>query len=324
MMKIAFANRINVSTDTLNAALLRKVDNHSFSEKTFTKLVSIANRDNQLSSAVAESIFKGRAAADGVQVDAVSVKAVKVALSDALKHVKNEHAKAQFSTWLASCDSLLSIGRDKEKKGAEFNTGPDRLALLRQHHGEPIYLASGSYGCVLKMGDHVIKQFNKADPAAVLHELNICNDYMAVAKNQHDLAYLSQGELVMPFVEGGAPTQDEVKAGVKTLYEQGFIMGDPKPGNFKVTNEGVVPIDFGQVVKIEDPHSIHKSVKFAFVHDYMRGGYRSVPDELKGEYLNIFKTMSDSLGSESPFRFANIKQRRAMGYQLPNRNPVPQ
>lgn len=42
-MKIVFSTRIHQSTDSLSAALLKKTDNRTFSAKTASKLVGIAN-----------------------------------------------------------------------------------------------------------------------------------------------------------------------------------------------------------------------------------------------------------------------------------------
>ena len=315
-MNMLFANRINPSVDTLSAALLKKADNYSFSEKTARKLIGIANRDMQLSSAVGESIFLNRTPIEGVNVNKEAVNALRVELKNCLKNITNVYARAQFNTWLANCNAMLSIEQSKgfnltiQRRGAENRGDLDRLDLLRQQYGEPEFLASGSYGSVMKLGDYVIKQFRQVDEGAVLHELNMCNTYTVAVGKHPGSASLVRGQLIMPYIEGRQPTNDEVKMAVKSLYEQGFMIGDPKPANFKVTGDGVVPIDFGQVIKVDDYQALDKSVRYSIVHDYLRGGYQYVVDELKAEYVKMFNTLDRSLGMESPCRTANIKQLR--------------
>lgn len=309
-------SRINSSVDTLSVALLKKATNHSFSKKTAKKLVCVANRDVQLCSAVGESIFLNRTPIEGRNVNKDAVNALRVALQDCLKNVTNEYARAQFNTWLANCKTMLSIEQPKgfnstiQPKVAENRGGVDRLGLLRQQYGEPEFLASGSYGSVLKLGDHVIKQFRQVDEGAMLHELKMCNAYREAVGKHPGSASLVGGQLIMPYIEGRQPTDDEVKMAVKSLYEQGFMIGDAQPGNFKVTGDGVVPIDFGQVIKVDDYQTLHKSVGYSIVHDYLRGGYKYVVDELKAEYIKMFNALDYSLGMESPCRTANIKQLR--------------
>ena len=118
----------------------------------------------------------------------------------------------------------------------------------------------------------------------------------------------------MPYVEGGVPSTGEVLEAVKSLYEQGYMMGDPKPDNFKVTDDGVVPVDFGLVLKVSDPLSLDGSVKYSVVNDYLKGGHNYVHGTITAEYQNVLMALDESLGKNSPSRYATISELKNLGY----------
>lgn len=113
----------------------------------------------------------------------------------------------------------------------------------------------------------------------------------------------------MPFLNGKTPNFSETLTGVKDLYSMGFLMGDAKPENFlKLENGDVVPIDFGLVFILDKLETIDNDLKKKIISDYIKGGFRYVPEELKTEYISCFKKLSDLLGKDSPTRNMNIKK----------------
>ncbi|WP_143481933.1 MULTISPECIES: hypothetical protein [Pseudomonas] len=314
-----FSTRIHQASDSLSVALLKKADNHSFSRETSEKLICVASRDIKLSSAVGESVFLNKAPAEGAVIDKEAINKLRIVLTDCLINVNNEDARRQFNAWLANCAKALPVEWDqgsgaREQQCIRNKEGIDRLHQLRNDYGEPVFLAKGSNGHVLKLGDYVIKRFKQFNEGAVLHELSMCNSYNASVGGGRDSAYLVKKELLMPYVEGRVPTMNEVIEGVKSLYEQGYMMGDPCPRNFRVTSEGIVPIDFGQMFNVDEYESLDERIKFSIVHDYMKGGSGYVRDGIRAEYNKVLMAMDQSLGRSSPSRLATTLELKALGY----------
>ncbi|ROM93888.1 hypothetical protein BK658_19715 [Pseudomonas brassicacearum] len=321
-MKLTFSTRIHQSADSLSAALLKKADNHTFSAKTARKLVGIASREVNLSSIVGRQIFFNSTSAESILVDSEAINKLHVVLKGCLKYVRNEDAGAQFNNWLANCAKMLPVERNKdsnskvEQKDAENKANADRLQRLKLRHGKPELLAIGSNGRVSRLGDYIIKQFNQFDTAAIWHELNMCNSYNASVCGRQNSAYLVGQELVMPYIEGKVPSTGEVLDAVKSLHEQGYMMGDPKPDNFKVTGDSVVPVDFGQVFKVDEHKSLDGSVKYSVVNDYLKGGHNYVHGKIKAEYQEVLMALDESLGKNSPSRYATVSELKNLGYEF--------
>lgn len=137
--------------------------------------------------------------------------------------------------------------------------------------------------------------------------MNMWNDYLRTVGTPGE-AYMERGQLNMPYICGETPTNQEVKEGVQKLFTQGFMMGDPAPSNFKRTPEGqVVPVDFGQVFRPQNIHSIDPTIMGEIVHDYVKGGFRAVPESLKADYRDAIKAMVKEIGS-SPLKRMNVRQ----------------
>lgn len=188
---------------------------------------------------------------------------------------------------------------------------PSRSSGLN-HHGPSI--EAGSRGKVERCADRAIKTFNEFDPKAIKHELNMCNDYLRATDSRTQAAFLDGGKLNMPYIAGQTPTQEEVKEAVRDLFKLDFMMGDPAPENFKKTAEGkIVPVDFGLMFKRHLTNSIAPHIKIEIVRDYAKGGFKCIPDALRGDYQNAINAMDDQLGSRSPLGRMNIQQLRRAG-----------
>ncbi|KWO22435.1 hypothetical protein WM25_09715 [Burkholderia ubonensis] len=176
-------------------------------------------------------------------------------------------------------------------------------------------IGSGSRGRVHRSGDQIIKSFRTMDKMAVAHELAMCNSHLNTSQRVLPEARLEGNTLVMPYIAGEAPTMDEVKAAVRELFDLGFMMGDPCPANFVKTASGsVVPVDFGLMFKIDERDAVCPSVTREIVHDFIKGGYRYVPEALKREYLRAIAEFDRALGQESPIRRFNVKNLSIAGW----------
>ncbi len=101
---------------------------------------------------------------------------------------------------------------------------------------------------------------------------------------------------------------------MQDLFTLDFMMGDPKPDNFKKNAKGkVVPVDFGLMFKRHLTDSLAPHIKIEIVHDYAKGGFEYIPDALRGDYQNAINAMDDQLGNQSPLGRMNIPQLRRAG-----------
>lgn len=102
-------NRINVRTDSLQSAIIKKIKNKSLSNKTLGKLVQIANTQYELKNGEAAYIFKNINHVTDVNYEKVS------RLIKDIKGIKNiKSAKNNFSTkydlftWKLNAKELLT------------------------------------------------------------------------------------------------------------------------------------------------------------------------------------------------------------------------
>ncbi|NWA11043.1 hypothetical protein [Pseudomonas gingeri] len=168
-------------------------------------------------------------------------------------------------------------------------------------------LGQGSRGRVYRSGDRVIKEVTPFDPEAARHEVDMCNSYWQTV-NESAAATRVGNCIRMPFVQGKSPSASETRLGVKNLYDKGFMIGDAHPSNFIKTAKGdIVPVDFGLVFPKDGIEQLHKDVGKEILHDYAKGGFRYVPDEIKPLYIVCLQELHRSLGAQSPMRLMNIK-----------------
>lgn len=169
-------------------------------------------------------------------------------------------------------------------------------------------IARGSRGQVEQHKDRAIKSLFQPDPKALMHEMNMWNDYLHTVGHGGE-AYMERGQLSMPYIHGETPTHLEVKEGVQQLFNQGFMIGDPAPNNFKRTPEGqVVPVDFGQVFRPQNIHTLEPTVMGEIVRDYVKGGFRAIPESLQADYRDAIKAMVKKSGSNNPLKQMNVRQ----------------
>ncbi|UJB31007.1 hypothetical protein [Chromobacterium sp. Beijing] len=177
------------------------------------------------------------------------------------------------------------------------------------------FSAAGSRGRVQQAGDMVVKSFKAMDKGAVAHELAMCNSHLKASQRALPEARMQGDTLAMPFIAGSTPTTEEVKGAVGDLFRLGFMMGDPSSANFVKTEGGkVVPVDFGLMFKTGERGAVCRSVMSEIVHDYVKGGYRFVPEPLKGDYLAAMREFDQVLGKDSPARNVNVKKLQMAGW----------
>jgi len=126
--------------------------------------------------------------------------------------------------------------------------------------------------------------------------------------SSQNAATIMDNSIIMPFVNGNVPNYEGTLMGVNHLFKEGFLIGDAKPSNFLKTVEGrVEPVDFGLVFKYDQLECIDDEVKKNIITDYIGGGFRHVPDEIKNEYNACMKKLINLLGNNSPTRRMNRK-----------------
>lgn len=194
------------------------------------------------------------------------------------------------------------------------NSGPVISRTKATSAGDGL-IASGSRGRVERDGAQVVKSFKAMDSDAVAHELAMCNSHLKASQRTLPEAHMKDGTLVMPYIDGAAPTTDEVKAAVSELFDLGFMIGDPCPANFVKTMSGsVVPVDFGLMFRSDERGTVCRSVMGEIVHDFIKGGHRFVPEPLKVQYLHAMFEFDRALAGESPVRNINVKTLKAAGW----------
>ena len=61
-------------------------------------------------------------------------------------------------------------------------------------------------------------------------------------------------------------------------------------------------------------HDADTEVKKNIITDYIKGGFRYIPGEIKKEYMSCLKKLDDTLGKESPTRKMNTKALSKAGF----------
>lgn len=281
-----FKEKINIHTDNLQSAIAKKTNNTSLSDKTLEKLVNIANTHYEFKNGEANFIIRGIPCSANVNCEKVSN------LITAIKNIKSvkgdSFINSKIHSWQIKAKELLKI---------DYN--PDEMKQL---------LGKGSRGTVYKDGDTILKKTKNLTPSEVFHEANMCNEYNIAKGSFRTPATIVDDGIKMPFVNGHPPSFQDTLTGVNHLFKKGFFMGDAKPSNFLKTPEGIVePIDFGLVFKHDTLESVDDEVKKNIISDYIKGGFRYIPNEIKKEYHSCILKLDDILGKNSPTRKINIK-----------------
>jgi len=281
-----FKEKINIHSDNLQSAIVKKTNNKSLSSKSLEKLVSIANTQYDFRNGEAEFIIKGIPCNTDVNYEKVSrlIKDIKN-----IEPVKDgSFIKSQIYLWGINAKKLLEINFEPKK--------------------EKQLLGKGSRGTVYKDGEYILKKTKSLTLNEIFHEANMCNEYNSKKRSFQNPATIVDKCIEMPFINGKIPNFQDTLIGVNHLFENGFFMGDAKPSNFLKTPEGnVEPVDFGLVFKYEQLECLDKEVKKNIVADYIKGGFRYIPSEIKKEYNSCIVKLDDILGKDSPTRKINIK-----------------
>lgn len=285
-MIIFFKEKINIHTDNLQSAIAKKTNNTSLSGKSLEKLVSIANTQYEFKNGEADFIIRGIPCSTNVNYKKVSKLITKI---KTIKPVKDDSfINSQIHSWEVNAKELLKT-----------NHNPDEAKQL---------LGKGSRGAVYKNGETVLKKTKNLTPNEIFHEANMCNEYNIAKGSFQNVATIVDNGIEMPFVNGKTPNFQDTLTGVNYLFKKGFFIGDAKPSNFLKTPEGSVePIDFGLVFKYDTLESIDDEVKKNIISNYIKGGFRYIPNEIKKEYHSCIVKLDDILGKDSPTRNINIK-----------------
>lgn len=285
--------KINIHTDNLQSAIAKKTNNTSLSGKSLEKLVSIANTQYEFKNGEAEFVIRGIPCSTNLNYEKISKLITEI---KNIKPVKDDSfINSQIHSWEVNAKELL-------KK----NCNPDELKQL---------LGKGSRGTVYKDGETILKKMKKLTPNEIFHEANMCNEYNITKGSFQNAATIVDNCIKMPFINGKTPNFQDTLTGVNYLFKKGFFMGDAKPSNFLKTPEGSVePIDFGLVFKHGTLESIDDEVKKNIIYDYIKGGFRYIPNEIKKDYHSCIEKLDDILGKDSPARKINIKMLSKAGF----------
>ncbi|MCS3806554.1 hypothetical protein HNO92_004163 [Chromobacterium alkanivorans] len=216
---------------------------------------------------------------------------------------------------LISCLNVRAGSLKHEPTPARLAIAPQSAPRVEADGAGKGFSAAGSRGRVQQDGDMVVKSFKAMDKSAVAHELAMCNSHLKASQRALPEARMQGDTLAMPFIVGSTPTTEEVKGAVGELFRLGFMMGDPSSANFVKTEGGeVVPVDFGLMFKADGRGEVCRSVMSEIVHDYVKGGYRFVPEPLKGDYLAAMREFDQVLGKDSPARNVNVKKLQMAGW----------
>lgn len=281
-----FKEKINIHSDNLQSAINKKTNNTSLSSKSLEKLVSIVNTQYEFKNREAEFIIRGTPCSTNVNYREVSklIKEIKT-----IKSFKDDSfINSQIHSWEVNAKKLLKT-----------NYIPDDEKQL---------LGKGSRGTVYKDGESILKKTKNLTVNEIFHEANMCNEYHIKIQSFKKPATIVEKRIEMPFINGKTPNFQDTLTGVNDLFKNGFFMGDAKPSNFLKTSIGTVePIDFGLVFKRDTLEFIDDEVKKNIISDYIKGGFRYIPNEIKKEYHSCIAQLDDMLGKDSPTRKINIK-----------------
>ncbi|POT55290.1 hypothetical protein C3432_23690 [Citrobacter amalonaticus] len=288
-----FKDKINIHSDNLQSAIVKKTNNKSLSGKSLEKLVSVANTQYKFKNGEADFILRDTPCITGANYEKVSrlIKDIKN-----IKPVKNDSfIQSKISSWEANAKELL-----------KNNCEPKIEKQL---------LGKGSRGTVYKDGEFILKKTKNSTLNEVFHEANMCNEYNIKEGGFQNTATIVDNCIKMPFINGEVPDTQDTLIGVNNLFKNGFLMGDAKPSNFLKTPDGSVqPVDFGLVFKRNELESIDVEVKKNIVSDYIKGGFRYIPGEIKKEYHSCIEKLDYILGKDSPMRKINTKALSKAGF----------
>lgn len=288
-----FKEKIDIHSDNLQSAIVKKLNNTSLSSKSLEKLIKIANSQYEFKNGEAKSIFCDRPFTNHANTENVSnlIKDIK-----SIKSINSgSFINSTLTSWEANANKLLEKNNESKER-------------------EPL-LGKGSRGAVYKNGEFILKKTKNLTPHEISHEANMCNEYNLKKGSLQNAATIVDNCIQMPFISGKTPDFQDTLHGVNHLFKEGFMMGDAKPSNFLKTLKGSVePVDFGLVFKHDQLESIDTEVKKNIITDYIKGGFRYIPGEIKKEYMSCLKKLDDTLGKESPTRKMNTKALSKAGF----------
>ena len=296
--------------DSLEQALAKKADNRSISSVTRQKLVSTANTHAQLPKAAGAYIFQSKGLVDAQRppFSPTAIIDVRQTIQHALSRVTNENVRTTYGTWIKNCNHLLKTPAATQQFVARTQSASASILRPVSTTAERApFIGEGSRGRVTQVGDRVIKTFRTFDPQAIKHELTQCNAYLSATGSAANKAFMDGRTLNMPYIEGETPSVQQTKGAMQELFELGFMMGDPKPDNFKKTPDGhVVPVDFGLMFRRQDAENIPPQVMSEIVHDYAKGGFKCIPAALQTHYRDTICAIDAQLGSQGQLGRMNI------------------
>lgn len=185
---------------------------------------------------------------------------------------------------------------------------------VKNDHEVMEFIGLGSRGKVYRNGDTVTKivkpknssiESHLSTQKQLRHEVAMCNKYWQ-QKNGSLPATLKGNQITMPFIEGAPPELAEISGAIQDLHAKGFMMADAARLNFiKSKNGEIVPVDFGLLFMDNDIKNLDKQVKIEIVHDFIKGGYKYIPAELKPQYTACIQGLDKSLMESSPANTMN-------------------
>lgn len=182
-------------------------------------------------------------------------------------------------------------------------------------------VGSGSRAMVYlsQAGDSIIKiPKDQTTVESILHEQQMFNLWAEKTGRPGEEKCTRVGELAlsMPFRQGTVPSQQEVADTLLSLHRVGLLIADPKPQNFVKVGNAVLPVDFG-LMFARGAAIDSLEIKQEIVSDYVKGGYRQIPAEIRADY----QTQISAIGSHGALGRMNIRSLQKAGFSL--RSPSP-
>lgn len=285
---LELTNKIDIYKDNFQSAVYKKRNNTSLSMQSRDKIKAIINLQYNFKSNEAVCIL------DNISEPAVinyqGVSSFSDSTREMLKGCFSDYMKTQIRTWRENSSALLKINR----------------------------IGKGARGCVYKRDMFAIKIYKHYNNLSLMHEAKMCNDYNRKKNNLNNIAVVVNNSITMPYLSGKTPSASETLSGIKELYDLNFLMGDAKPENFIKCDDGhIYPIDFGLIFEKGKLTDIDVETQKNIIHDYVKGGFRCIPAELKADYKSCMGQLDEILGKDSPLRKINLKELSRAGLYTP-------
>lgn len=223
---------------------------------------------------------------------------------------KNQLSLALVAPERAAAPTMAASGLERMEKGDPAK--PDGT-LVGTGSRAMVYLSQA--------GDSIIKiPKDQMAPESILHEQQMFNLWAEKTGRPSEEKCHRVGEqaLSMPYRQGTVPSQQEVSDTLRSLHQAGLLIADPKPQNFVKVGNAVLPVDFGLMfargAAIDSPE-----IKQEIVSDYVKGGYRHIPDEIRADY----QAQISAIGSHGAMGRMNIRSLQKAGFNLRLHLPLP-